>query len=171
MKQPGSDMTGQHGAGQQRSRRRSLPPVRWKHPALANHSRRARRRLFWAVLLTITSLQGCRAVGPRTTLSVDEKLARVGLRRISESEAALPPSERGRYVPCRVAASAPRAALKPHYAGYLIVGVHAEAAGSADEILAALKNWQPGETLSLRVRRNPYLGPEAEFWEMDVQMR
>ena len=98
--------------------------------------------------------------------SVESKLARVGLELITEREAGIPETELGRYVPCRVldGVSAPLAADP---AGYLIVGFDGRLADDASRILAALATWQVGETISLWVRRNPFLAGEPDWWEVN----
>ena len=98
--------------------------------------------------------------------SVESKLARVGLELISEREAGIPPSEQGRYVPCRVltGVSAP---LTPDPAGYLIVGFDGELVYDAGRILSVLGSWRSGETISLWVRRNPHLAGEPDWWEVN----
>ena len=97
---------------------------------------------------------------------VESKLARVGLELITERDAAIPRDELGRYVPCRVRAGA-AAPLPPDPAGYLIVGFDRQLADDASTILAALDRWRVGETLSLWVRRNPYLAAEPDWWEVN----
>lgn len=118
-------------------------------------------------ILILTWLLGPGCAGPG--IAVTEKLARVGLERVSVGEAALPPGERHRFLPVRVIPGA-AGALPDHPAGYLIVGVGSSEASDASEILEALEAWHPGEDLRLRVRRNPYLQPENEWWEGEVRL-
>lgn len=135
-----------------------------------------------AVTLALVSvLSGCRHVSDAASessaakpparetgeeASVKSKLARVGLELISEREAGLPESELGRYIPCRVLAGASSSPLAADPAGYLIVGFDGEEAGDAGKILAVFERWRVGETLFLRVRRNPYLAVEPGWWEV-----
>ncbi len=90
----------------------------------------------------------------------------MGLELITEREAGIPEAELGRYVPCRVigGASAP---LAPDPAGYLIVGFDGQLVYDASTILAALDRWRVGETISLWVRRNPFLAAEPDWWEVN----
>ncbi len=99
-------------------------------------------------------------------MSVQSKLARVGLELITERDAGIPARESGRYVPCRVlvGSSAP---LAPDPAGYLIVGFGGQLADDASKILVVLDRWQVGETISLWVRRNPFLAAEPDWWEVN----
>jgi len=125
-------------------------------------------RLF---AIAVISLAGCGAPMPAERNSLSYRLAKVGLELLSEDQAQLPPAERGRYVPCRVIPGFPRPPLEEHPAGYLIVGVDGQPAPSAQAILTALEAWWPGRQISLKVRRNPYLLAEAEWWEADVRLR
>ena len=119
----------------------------------------------WSLcLFAATSQAGC--AGP----TVEARLARVGLEIVSEEEAAIPDSERGRYLPCQVIAGFPESALPPHPAGYLFVGVDRHLC-AADEIVEALQEWAPGETRTFTVRRNPYRQLQTVWWEYDVHLR
>ena len=123
--------------------------------------------------LFATFLSGCASFGESPDISLEEKLARVGLERISEEAARIPPTARGHYVACQVldGGSYPKP-LPPHPAGYLLVGVTDSSDETASATLEALTAWSPGEFLTLRVRRNPY-HPEAvgsEWWEKNVTM-
>jgi hypothetical protein len=118
-------------------------------------------------LVAAAWLSGC-ATSP--TESVDAKLRRVGLELVTDAEALVPPAERGRYVPCRVLPRFPSPALPEHPAGYLIDGVQGKAAG-AEAIWKALEDWRPGETLELKVRRNPYADSGPESWDARVLLK
>ncbi len=98
--------------------------------------------------------------------SVQSKLARLGLELITERDAGIPERERGRYVPCRVLAGS-SAPLAPDPAGYLIVGFDGQLADDASKILVVLDRWRVGETISLWVRRNPFLAAEPDWWEVN----
>ena len=121
---------------------------------------------IWVV---VSALSGCAfstAPGAAQRVeSVESKLARVGLELVSEREAGIPEKEWGRYVPCRTIASG--APLPEDPAGYLIVGFEGQLSGDASEILAALRDWQKGQTISLWVRRNHYLSADPDWWEVD----
>ncbi len=99
-----------------------------------------------------------------------EKLARVGLKIVSEREALIPPADRGKYLPCRVLPGFPDPALPDHPAGYLILGAGARSSPGKKEILRALSDWKAGEFLSLTVRRNPYLSG-GDWYEVKVSLR
>ncbi len=137
----------------------------------------SRSRFTVACVIAISTVfaGACRQLDPLVGLSPEGKLARVGLQVISEELAAVPKAKRGRAVPCRVIderSTGPgrAAALAPWPGGYLIVGVDGVEAESSEEILAALADWQRGEIVSLRVRRNPYLSPETGWWEVQLQL-
>jgi len=107
-------------------------------------------------------------------LTVQDKLARVGLELVGEEEARVPAPERGRLVPCRTISGAAHPALPHHPAGYLLVkvlGAPGGDGGGEKAILEALESWRPGQTLLLRVRRNPYTMEGTEWWEADVKLR
>jgi hypothetical protein len=115
---------------------------------------------------------GCAGPGRGGRTGVErDRLARVGLRVVSEDEALLPDAERGRCIPCRVITGFPLPPVPPDPAGYLIVGVNREPAATKQEILEALRAWDPGETLYLKIRRNPYLQDEPFLYEVDVPVR
>ena len=59
------------------------------------------------------------------------------------------------------------APLKPDPAGYLIVGFDGQVADDASKILVVLDRWRVGETISLWVRRNPFLAAEPDWWEVN----
>lgn len=114
----------------------------------------------------------CLAAGCATAeVGWREKLRGFGLEPLSDEEARLPPAERGRFVACRVIAGRAGAVLEAHPAGYLLVGVGRAPAADAEAIRRALEDWRPGEKLVVRVRRNPHLAAEAEWWEYDVELR
>ena len=110
-------------------------------------------RSFSETALVAAILSGCAPREPAPDVSLEEKLARVGLERISEQAAWVPPIARGRYVPCRVidGGSSP-GPLPPHPAGYLLVGVTDSGDGTASATLEALAAWSPGKFLTLTVR-------------------
>ncbi len=136
-------------------------------------------RVSLAMLAIVSLLSGCvqspdaksapRAEKgrPRSSAatSVQSKLARVGLELITERDAGIPARELGRYVPCRVLAGS-SAPLAPDPAGYLIVGFGGRLADDASKILVVLDRWRVGETISLWVRRNPFLAAEPDWWEV-----
>jgi hypothetical protein len=124
-------------------------------------------RGVWLSLVAAAWVSGC-ATFPKEPVSA--KLRRVGLELVTDAEAFVPPSERGRCLPCRVLAGFPAPALPEHPAGYLITGVEGKAAG-ARAILKALEEWKPGETLELMVRRNPYADAGPESWDARVLLK
>lgn len=138
-------------------------------------------RTSLAMLAIVSVLSGCvqspEAASPQKTSpqktvdaggggSVQSKLARVGLELITERDAGIPARESGRYVPCRVLAGS-SAPLDPDPAGYLIVGFNGQLADDASKILVVLDRWRVGETISLWVRRNPFLAAEPGWWEVN----
>ena len=125
------------------------------------------RRGVWLSLVAAAWISGC-ATCP--TEPVGAKLRRVGLELVTDAQALVPPAERGRCVPCRVVPGFPSPALPEHPAGYLIDGVDGKAAG-AETILKALEDWRPGETLELKVRRNPYADAGPESWDARVLLK
>ena len=126
-------------------------------------------RTAWLLLPGL--LPACSAPSPAEKAPLSARLARVGLQLVSEDDAGVPASERGRYLPCRVIPRFPRPPLEDHPAGYLIVGVDGRPAPDSRTILRALENWTPGQPLRLTVWRNPYLLAESEFWQADVTLR
>lgn len=135
-------------------------------------------RVIFAFVSVLTGCSDSAAIrdaaGTETTANglrhetVESKLARVGLELITESEAAIPESERGRWVPCRVRErGASRSVLPADPAGYLIVGFDGQLANDAGRIREFLERWQEGETISLWVRRNPFLAAYPDWWEMN----
>jgi S1-C subfamily serine protease len=137
-------------------------------------------RIFLVMLAIVSVLSGCvqspeadaaprpQEMRPRSFVetAVRSKLARVGLELVTERDAAIPERESGRYVPCRVLAGS-SAPLAPDPAGYLIVGFDGQLADDASKILLALDHWRVGETISLWVRRNPFLAAEPGWWEVN----
>ncbi|HVR73846.1 MAG TPA: hypothetical protein VMT52_05915, partial [Planctomycetota bacterium] len=118
-------------------------------------------------LLLAAITAGC--AGP----SVQEKLARVGIALVPEADAGIPEPERGQYVPVSVLEGFQGPALPPHPAGYLVVGVigpERELIPGAEAVREALEAWGSGETLEVRVRRNPYLQWDPEWWEAEVRL-
>ncbi len=134
--------------------------LRRPRPALGGRS-------VWLSLVAVAWISGC-ATYPKEP--VGAKLHRVGLEIVTDAQAQVPPAERGRYVPCRVLPGYPSPALPEHPAGYLIDGVAGKAAG-ADAIWKALEDWRPGETLELKVRRNPYADAGPESWDARVLLK
>ncbi|MEM7233767.1 MAG: hypothetical protein AAF517_16445 [Planctomycetota bacterium] len=112
-----------------------------------------------------------RPSNPALTLSTEviEYLRRLELRGISEDEAAIPDTERGRMLPVRVLPSYKNGPLKPHPAGYLIVRF-GEIEGDLAAMVQAIAEWKPETTVRTRVRRNPYLSRSNEWWEQEVLM-
>jgi len=98
------------------------------------------------------------------------KLRRVGLELIDPSRAGVPPSEQARVLAVRSIPGAESPALTPLRGGYLLVGIDRHYVDDATQILAALRDWIPGESLVVTARRNPY-GPEGlDFWESEVRL-
>ena len=126
-------------------------------------------RTAWLLLPAL--LPACSGPAPAEKAPLSARLARVGLQLVSEEDAGVPPSERGRYLPCRVVHGFPRPPLEDHPAGYLIVEVGGYPAADRRAILRALDDWTPGQPLRLRVQRNPYRLAEAEWWEAWVSLR
>lgn len=127
-----------------------------------------RRGPLLAPLLLAGLTAGC--AGP----SIQEKLARVGIALVTEADAGIPDPERGQYLPVRVLEDFQGPALPPHPAGYLVVGVigpQRELIPGAEAVRKALETWDSGETLEVRVRRNPYLQWNPEWWEAEVRLR
>ncbi len=128
--------------------------------------------IAWTALALLPALAGggCagRPVADAPSLDLDRRMASMGLERLSEKEACLPPPERGRYVPCRVIPGSRNPVLPEHPAGYLIVRVEGRPSATAGEIRKALLHAEPGGTLKLVVRRNPYLDAVPEWWETTV---
>ncbi len=120
------------------------------------------------ISVVVSALSGCAFStardGAGRVESVASKLARVGLELVSQRQAGIPEMEWGKYVPCRTLASG--SPLPEDPAGYLIVGFGGRLSGDAGEILAALREWQKGQTISLWVRRNHYLSVNPDWWEV-----
>jgi hypothetical protein len=114
---------------------------------------------------------GCAGTSGRAGLTPGEKLSLVGLEVVDETSALVPSEDRGRYLPVRVIPGFPDPALQSDPAGYIIVGVGGRPVQKSAEIAWALEAWQPGETLLLTVRRNPYLAADAGWWEAEVRLR
>ncbi len=108
---------------------------------------------------------------PASGMTAEEKLSAVGLRMVSEDEAAVPAGERGRYVAVRVIPGFPDPALAPDPAGYLIVGAAGSPAADAAAIIRALDGWEPDGELLVTVRRNPFLPGSTGWWEAEVKLR
>jgi hypothetical protein len=128
----------------------------------------------WLALAALAAAGGCAgpdgAGAPGSSSGWSRGLLELGLEPLGEEEARIPAAERGRYVPCRVIPGFPAPALEPHPAGYLIAGA-GDALLDASATRRALAAWSPGETLVLKVRRNPYAQPDAEWWEAEVRLR
>lgn len=118
--------------------------------------------ILWVGLLAFVTAQGC------SGRAVREKLAVAGLELMDESVARVPAAQRGRYLPCRVMSGVSGAALEPHPAGYLIVGVNGREASRSGDILEAIERWREDVPLRLWVRRNPFTSTAPEWWEGDV---
>ena len=112
-------------------------------------------------------LFGCATLSFSDSGPIEEKLARMGLRRLSEQQALIPKERSGRWLPVEVmpGSSSP---LEEHPAGYLIVGIERGRPGDVAEILSAIEDWGPGRSLELVVRRNPYRGARNESWDVEL---
>ncbi len=121
-----------------------------------------------AVLVLLSfGLVGCAGLSLNDSGAIEEKLARMGLRRLSERQALIPEGEAGRWLPVEVMPGS-RSPLEEHPAGYLIVGIERGRPGDVEEILSALADWGPGRSLELVVRRNPYRGARNESWDVEL---
>ena len=120
-----------------------------------------------AYFFLVSGLLGCASLPYSDSGGVEEKLARLGLRRLSEQQALIPSDRIGRWLPVEVmtGSSSP---LEKHPSGYLIVGIERDRPGDVSEILSAIEDWGPGRSLELVVRRNPYRGAGNESWDVEL---
>ncbi len=86
----------------------------------------------------------------------------------------VPPTERGRWVPCAVLPAHDGALLPPDEAGYLILGVlegeDRHLISGRERILRALDAWTGGAVVHLRVGRNPYRSDVARSWDVELSL-
>jgi hypothetical protein len=135
------------------------------------------RRLFlcrsalFPGLAGLLCLSACAGPPRNDRQAARRNLAILGIELLDEEAALLPEAERGRSVPCRSAPGFRPPPLPPHPAGYLITGIEGGPERDSAAILRALASLEPGETLRVIVRRNPYLGAGTDWWEARVELR
>ena len=117
--------------------------------------------MFFCLVLA-AAFAACQSIGPRR-LSVDERLARLGLEIVTDASQTSDAAVRVAVKP-----GAEQPALVPHPAGYSIIAAGDPPRPGRGEILRAIERAEPGSRLRLVVRREPALPSDPDFWELKL---